>query len=497
VSFSALINLPIPIEKVLAALPEQAPVFLVGGAVRDILIGRVPHDLDFLLTGDVLAASRRAADVLGGAFFILDKERNFARVVFSMPDSGQFILDFAPVKDGGLETDLRSRDFTVNAIAMDLRHPQRLIDPLGGAADLQEKRLLPCSQSSLSDDPVRILRAIRMAVSFSLKIAPEMRILMCNAVPLLPAVSPERIRDEVFKILGSPHPSTALRLMDVFEVLPYVFPELVILRGVAQPPPHQLDVWDHTLDILAKLELILNVLTREYDPDRGANLMLGLAVLHLGRFRQQVSDHLGTRFTPDRSLRPLLFLAALYHDAAKPGTRQEDIHGRIRFLQHEQVGAEIISQRGKDLRLSNDEITRLGMIVGGHMRPLLLAQATDQPTPRAVYRYFRDLGPAGIDICLLSLADTLATYGVSLPQETWSRQLAVVQSLWEAYWEQREEKIAPPPLMDGHEVMSRFSLKPGPKVGELLEALREAQAIGQVSSLEEAVTFIAQLLDQG
>jgi hypothetical protein len=131
------------------------------------------------------------------------------------------------------------------------------------------------------------------------------------------------------------------------------------------------------------------------------------------------------------------------------------------------------------------------------MRPLLLAQAAEQPTPRAVYRYFRDLGPSGIDVGLLSLADTLATYGSSLPQETWSRLLDVVCSLWEAYWEKAEEKISPAPLMDGHEVMSRFGLKPGPKIGELLEALREAQAIGQVTSFEEALIFIGQLLDHG
>jgi hypothetical protein len=243
--------------------------------------------------------------------------------------------------------------------------------------------------------------------------------------------------------------------------------------------------------------MVLSVLEREYDPDRSANLMLGLAVLRLGRFRQQVSDHLDTHFTPDRSLRPLLFLAALYHDSAKPGTRQEDDRGRIRFLQHDQVGAAFVLQRGRNLRLSNDEITRLEMAVRGHMRPLLLAQTANQPTPRAIYRYFRDLGPSGIDICLLSLADTLATYGTNLPQETWSRLLDVVRLLWEAYWEKPEEKIAPSLLMDGYEVMSRFGLQPGPKIGELLEALREAQAIGQVTSLEEAVILVEQLLDQG
>ncbi len=223
-SFSPLINLPIPIDKVLAALPGDVPVYLVGGAVRDILVGREPHDLDFLLTGDVMALSRRAADALGGAFFPLDKDRCFARVILTTPDCTQFTLDFAPVKDGSLEADLRSRDFTINAIAIDLRRPQVLIDPLRGAADLHARRLLPCSQTSLSDDPVRVLRAIRMAVSFSLRIVPEMALLVRNAAPLLPVVSLERIRDEVFKMLGGPHTPTVLRLLEVFRSLTLCIP---------------------------------------------------------------------------------------------------------------------------------------------------------------------------------------------------------------------------------------------------------------------------------
>jgi len=243
--------------------------------------------------------------------------------------------------------------------------------------------------------------------------------------------------------------------------------------------------------------MVLGVLEREYDPDRAANLMLGLAVFRLGRYRQQVSAHLEMLFTPDRSLRSLLFLAALYHDVAKPAARQVDEDGRIRFFQHDQLGADLAHQRGRALRLSNEEIIRLETIVRGHMRPLLLAQAPDQPTPRAVYRYFRDLGPAGVDICLLSLADTLATYEATLPQETWSRQLDVVRCLWEAYWEKPQERIAPPPLLDGHELMGKFKLSPGPLIGQLLEALREAQAVGQVANQEEAFSFVQQLLDQG
>jgi tRNA nucleotidyltransferase/poly(A) polymerase len=497
VYFSITSNFPDPIDRVLKVIPEHEPVFLVGGAVRDILLGRQPQDLDLLLSGNVMALSRRAADSLGGAFFPLDKERDYARVILSVSGSSHFYVDFAPIRDGDLEKDLRSRDFTVNAIAIDLRGGKSMIDPLGGAADLFVKRLKLCSPTSLSDDPVRVLRLVRMAVNFSLKIEPETRALVHEAAPGLKNVSPERTRDELFEILGSSHPSTGVRLLEVLDLLPFVFPDLVSLRKVEQPPPHHMDVWNHTLDTMAKLESVLSVLEREYEPDRAANLMLGLAVLRLGRYRQQVSEHLEMQFTPDRSLRPLLFLAALYHDAGKPETRMVDEKGRIRFFQHDQKGADAVLKRGRELRLSSDEISRLETVVRGHMRPILLTQAADQPTRRAVYRYFRDLGPAGIDISLLSLADTLATYGTSLPQETWGRLLDVVRCLWEAYWEKPEERLAPALLVDGHALMRRFKLHPGPKVGELLEALREAQAIGQVVTEEDAFIFLEQRLDQG
>ena len=497
VSLNTLMNLPYPVENVVAALPEGVLAYLVGGAVRDHLLNRTAHDFDFLLAGDVMSISRRVADTLGGFFFALDKERDYARVILIAENRQRYVLDFAPIKDGSLEADLRSRDFTVNAIAINLRGTRSFIDPLNGAAALLAKRLRSCSPTSIMDDPVRVLRAVRLAVNFQFHIAQEVTALLRSAASSLQVVSPERIRDELFRILGNPHPASAVRLLETLGVVPYVLPDLTSLQGVEQPPPHVADVWEHTLDALTKLEMVLSVIERDYDPDRASNLMLGLAVLQLGRFRQQVSAHLETPFTPDRSLRPLLFLGALYHDVAKPATRQLDNHGRVRFYQHDQLGAELARKCGRALRLSGEEIIRLETMVRGHMRPLLLAQAADQPSARAIYRYFRDLGATGIDICLLSLADTLATYGSALPQKTWGRQLDVVRCLFEAYWEKPLESVSPASLLDGNDLMQKFSLPPGRRIGQLLASLREAQAVGEVTSVEEAYSFIQQLLDQG
>jgi putative nucleotidyltransferase with HDIG domain len=198
----------------------------------------------------------------------------------------------------------------------------------------------------------------------------------------------------------------------------------------------------------------------------------------------------------NRSPRGLLCLAALYHDVAKPQTRQVEPGGRIRFFEHDQIGAEVITHRASELHFSNDEIHRLALIVRHHMRPLLLSQGTEMPSRRSVYRFFRDVDVAGIDIALLSLADTLSTYGPDLPQALWARQLEVVRMLMEAWWEHPEKQVAPVALVNGNDVMKIFDLPPGRHIGEILEAVREAQASGEVNSRQEALDLASRIVEK-
>jgi putative nucleotidyltransferase with HDIG domain len=218
--------------------------------------------------------------------------------------------------------------------------------------------------------------------------------------------------------------------------------------------------------------------------------------LRLGRYREQLDAHLKSSPNPLRSLRGLLFMAALYHDAAKPQTQQVDEEGRLRFFDHPVVGADLVEARAQALRLSNDEIERLKRIVRHHMRPIYLANTGETPSPRAIYRFFRDTGEAGVDICLLSLADVLATYGSSLPVDVWERHLDVVRLLLEAWWEYPSERITPPELLNGHDLIKELGLTPGEKIGELLEFIREAQVAGQVTDRERALALARQWLSE-
>lgn len=495
---SALIFPPI-LDSVRGILPDDQPVYLVGGAVRDILLGRPGHDLDFAVERNAIKLARRVADNLHADFYALDPVRDTGRVILTAHEGKRTLMDFAAFRGMDLEADLIGRDFTLNAIALDLAD-NTIHDPLGGALDLKNRILRSCSPSSFIDDPVRILRGVRLAANFGFQILPDTRKAMKEAAPLLGGVSPERMRDELFHILDGSQPAACLRSLDLLGALDGVLPELSALKGLEQPAPHIHDVWEHTLKGVGWLEIILAALAPEYDPENASDLITGLLVLRLGRFRQLLGDALAAPLTSDRSVRSLLFLATLYHDVAKPRTVKQDDEGHLRFWDHDQQGAEIAAERAHLLALSNDEAHCLEIIIRNHMRILFhtnrLLNEHKPPSRRAIYRFFRDTGALGVEVCLLALADLRATYEETLPQETWVACLDVVRTLLENWYEKPAEAIAPPSLLDGNDLMRELGLQPGRQVGELLEIIREAQAMGRVSTPGQALELARQHLSR-
>ena len=496
-----IIFMPVPfsisplVDKIFTILPDQE-IYLVGGAVRDMLLNRVSPDLDFALPSNGVSLARRVANALKANFMVLDDERDTGRVILTESDGTRTFMDFATYRGGStLEADLRARDFTINAIAFDAR-TQSLRDPLNGASDLRAKLIRACSQTSLMDDPVRILRAVRQAAAFEFKIEPETRKAMKQAVILLPKASPERQRDEMFKMLEGPKPDAAMRALEMLGVFPYLLPELSALKGVEQSAPHIYDVWEHTLSVLGHLESILSALEPGYEADQTNDLFTGLLTLRIGRFREQFPARFAETLNSDRSVRAALFFAALYHDVAKPLTKSVDGGGRIRFFDHDIKGAEVAAKRGRTLNLSNDEIERVHAIIKHHMRFHFFTSRLEghgqEPSRKAIYRFFRDSGKAGVDLILLGLADLRGTRGHTLTQETWTAALNVARILLENYWERPEETIAPPRLLDGNELMSELNLEPGRIVGQLLEAIREGQATGKIENRDQALDFARQ-----
>lgn len=480
------------IDKVHEALLGQE-IYLVGGAVRDMLLNRVSHDLDFALPSNGISLARRVANALDADFMALDEERDTGRVIVTESNGTRTFMDFATYRNGiTLEADLRARDFTMNAIAFHLGN-QSLIDPLNGASDLRAKLIRACSSTSLRDDPVRILRAVRQAAAFGFKIDLETRKAMKDAASLLPDVSPERQRDELFKILEGPKPDACIRALEMLGVLPYILPELPALKGVKQTHPHIHDVWEHTLSVLGHLEGIIAALRVGYSAEETNDMFTGLLTLRIGRYREQIAAHFAESLNTDRSVRAVLFFAALYHDVEKPATQSVDETGRIRFFNHDVRGADVAADRGRTFNLSNDEIERIQKIILHHMRFHFFTDRVEndkqEPSRKSIYRYFRDAGEAGIDLVLLGLADLRGMSGNELTQEAWTAALDTARILLENYWEKREETIAPPRLLDGNDLMHELNLQPGRVIGQLLESIREGQATGKIASREDAIQF--------
>jgi tRNA nucleotidyltransferase/poly(A) polymerase len=471
-------------------------VWLVGGAVRDHLLGLPSQDLDFAVDGEARRLARRVADRLRADYFDLDPARDAGRVLYGASDGTRWTLDFSRLRAGQIEADLISRDFTVNALAVDLRHPQQWIDPTGGADDLRARRLRACSDRSIRDDPVRALRAVRLALGLSLKLDPETITLVRGAKGALGTVSAERVRDEVMRTLDLARPASAVRLLDQLGLLEDVFPEIDSLRGLEQPPQHAHDALVHTLAVCDHLSELLAVLGSQPDEGRSADLTLGLASVQLGGFRPSLQAVLAQTPAGGRRVRALLMLAALYHDVGKSRTGSRDAAGKLHFLGHEARSAEMAADWAERMRLSRGEIERLKLVVANHMRPGQLEKSRPI-TPRAIYRYYRHLGQAGIDVVLLSLADFLGKHHPPPPQQAWAGRLTTGRVLMEAYFERSAQFVDPPRLVDGEILMNALGIEPGRMVGELLEVVREAQAEGEITTPEQAVELARRALQAG
>jgi tRNA nucleotidyltransferase/poly(A) polymerase len=483
-------------EQVCVFLRERSvEAYLVGGCVRDWLLGRSSHDVDFAIAGDAVKLARQVADRMGGAFVLLDQERCTGRVVTRGEDGQRLFIDFARLQGDDIVADLSKRDFTVNAIAVgvaDAESVSHVIDPHGGRRDLQMGLVRAVSETAFLDDSLRTLRAVRLTAEMEASIEQGTEKLIRRAVHLVANVSAERVRDELGKILALPGAAQNLRYLDEFGLLVVIIPELEMLKGVEQSPPHYLDVFEHSLETVRQLEEVVEALKGE----GAADGELSLIPILLSAFSRRLSAHLSQPISGDRTRLMVLKLLALLHDLGKPPTKSFDDDGGVHFYGHEMEGAEVIGDILRRLRFGGSEVSLAKTIVANHMRPHLLVRE-EVVTRRAVYRFFRDTGDAGADTLLLYLADHLATWGPNLRMARWRKRVEFVASMLADYYERHQKVISPPRLINGYDLMEEFGLEEGPRIGELLEAVREAQVEEEVRTKEEALALVKGLLTQG
>lgn len=486
-------------------------VYVVGGIVRDLLLGRRPahYDLDLVVEQNALAAARRVADRLGWAYYPMDETRDVARLIFAVAGSDPLICDVAGMRGGSIEADLRERDFTVNAMALAFgpAGPPLLIDTTGGQVDLHRQTIRQVSPMALPEDAIRILRAVRLAVELGFQIDGATQAQMERLGRTLRFAGPERVRDELWKLLATGNPAQAIDLLHSLSILVHVLPEVATTTDVTQSYPHFQDVYRHTLATVRHAFVLRQWILGRITAREPQIVALEAA---LGPWRYRLRHHLATSLVVGRAHGDWLIWNALLHDIGKPHTRRVEADdeypdsARIRFLGHEDRGADLAVERLQALRFSRHEIELADAVIRGHMRPhsLHMSFAHQPISRRAAYRFFRDIGGkpfgsrAGIDTVLLALADYQAIYPASPPPD-WAAYLDHMSELLAYAFDPQSVTPTTKPLLDGRALMHYFDLQPGPRLGDLLEYLREAQAAGDVATTDEALALATRWLAGG
>jgi putative nucleotidyltransferase with HDIG domain len=445
--------------------------WLVGGAVRDRLLGRRTDDVDVALPGDPERHARAIARATRGVAFRLSGAFGAWRVV---DRSHAWHVDLVRLHADGIRSDLAQRDFTINAMAEPLAGGE-LLDPHGGRADLAARRLRAVSPAALAADPLRTLRAVRLAVELGLQVEPGTAAAVGEQAPGLARVAPERIFGELKRVVCSPAVRTGLALMEAHGITAVVLPELVALRGVEQNVFHHLDVHDHTLAVLDATMAI------EADPEAAG----------LGEHAHAVGELLREPLADELTRGQAMRFAALLHDAAKPATRGERPDGRVTFVGHDREGAALAREVLGRLRASARLMEHVAALVRHHLDLGFLVH--EEPlSRRSVYRYLRATAPHEIDVTVFTVADRLATRGRNA-EDAIAAHLALARRM---LGEALARRQAPPavPLVRGDELAAALGMAPGPRLGEVLAQLEEDRFAGELRTREDAIRRARELL---
>jgi hypothetical protein len=439
----------------------------VGGYVRDRLLRRESHDVDFAVEGDALGLARAVADWICGSFVSLDDERGTGRVVTRDEHGQRLFVDFAVLQGRDITVDLSRRDFTIDAIALDINDLSRFIDPYNGRGDLEAGLVRAVSDGVFRDDPLRTLRAVRLAAELSLRVEPQTEELIRRDAGLIAGVAAERVRDELSKTLAQPGAADNLRYLDELGLLGVTLPEAADVKGTGR--------FERSLEVVRALEDLYAIIR---------NSQIGAPVPFVIYHSDRLLAHLSQSTSGDRQrlvmLKLVAFLCGLTEDPAGQGGRLVGLAlRRLRFSRREvELGRAIAAHRGRPGQLG----------------------AAKTVTRRDVYRFFRDTGEAGLDLLFLFLTTQLAAQGVGPDPDQisatvlWEGDLKFAADLLRDYYERHTEVISPPKLINGDDLKETFGLGEGPRLGELLEAVREAQAAGEIRTGQEALDYVKRVL---
>lgn len=477
------------------AAPDQK-VYLVGGAVRDLVLGQTVKDLDFVVADGSVQLARTVRKRFHGVWYTLDDEHQTARVILKQGQADELVLDFTVFIGECLEEDLKQRDFTINAMAIDLDNLSEVIDPLGGQDDLTNANLRLCNPKSLLKDPLRVLRAVRMIRRFDLRVNSEITELLRVATKELNRISGERIRDELLKCLALPDLSVTYTLMDQFGILYQLLYRMHIL-GVSPKTPEPaakgdfaeelfLPTWS-SLDEKSRTEnnplKTLEYLLTEIDNPNAESRILE----HASPLRTSpvvltgLNSCLGESLQGGRTRKQMFILYALFFY-----NYPASFHNEIEAMDSRKFAEGLTNA----FMLGQKEQKYFELVGIGFQKILSLSQK-EELKALDFYHYFKEVGSFGLESAVLHLADQSAT---PLPDE---RIKLIAEKIIPIWFQNYETIVNPPRLVDGDDLQKTIHLEPGPKIGYYLEMIREAQVRGELKIRDEAIAFVLKLKNEG
>ena len=442
-------------------LKEINEGYLVGGSIRDLFTKNcVFCDRDISIKGAENFA-RKIANKWDGTFIELDSENKIYRVV--LPDKINF-LDISELQGNNIEEDLKRRDFTINAIAYDLAN-DKFVDVTGGLKDLKNKVLRHIDDKNFEDDPLRILRAFRFNAVTGFKMTIELENALKKYLPLALNPAKERINYEIMKLFGGDFASGALLKMDEFGLLEKIFPCVTEMKKVPPNTHHHLDLFHHVVETVRQIEILYNKISG-FEKEH-------LDAIDFGGFPR--INHLK--------------LAGFLHDIGKFSTWTIEEGGRHRFIKHDDVGSKMVVPLLRDLKFSKKQIEYISCMIKNHIYPsnVIVAPSLNE---KVMMRYVRKMGDNVVDNIILAKADRLSARGVDITEEIVNTNICGLDKLLDFYLSKKDTLAPLPKLIDGREIMEFLNIKPSPKLGEIINAVNEAQLNGDILTHEDAVRFV-------
>lgn len=448
-------------------LPKTKGAYIVGGSVRDLLLGKLPADYDIAVIENPKTFAEKIAEKTSGRLVELGKPGQMLfRVV-----SKNYVYDISPIAGVSIEDDLLKRDFTINALAWDLSS-KRVIDCVDGQKDIVDRKIRMVSKTVFQKDPIRLIRAYRISATFDFNIEPQTNAAIKDNAELLQTSAGERIRSELFKILAASNSYYFLCQMAKTGILQAIFPELTDLQTCFQNRYHLFDVFKHTMKAYSHLETILND-CHNFLPEA------------YGQFKPCTDTFKGA----------LLKCSILLHDIGKPLARTIDKKGNIHFYGHGKKSADMTKNIASRLRFSNHEASYIDFIIRNHIRPLFLFSAHQKKTitKKGISRFLLKCGKYAPDLLIHTMADIKGKGNKN--DERNEAFINFAREIIKYYFSYFQAAMSKPPLITGRDLINNFALTPSPLFKKILRRVEEARISKKIKNKDEAVQLVKKILE--